>query len=157
MPKIRNFYGVKFLRHFNFGGFFNKFWISWHFNFAVQPKYYILRHFNFAVLRKNYDSQHFNFVAALKIQFFMCVSFQHFRNFGKSMEPKWKLKDIFIFFLNTMIRKSIKTSKKILFGLKISTSHHLSLQLDLQMPRLYDLPPACQIALYYDFVMAAIK
>ena len=41
---------------------------------------------------------HFCFVVVLKIEIFMCLCFQHFRNFGKNMEPKCKLKYIFIYF-----------------------------------------------------------
>ena len=62
----------------------DNFWTSWYFNFAVQPKYYISRHFNVALWLKYYNLRHFSFPVVLKIEFFMSVSFQHFRNFGKS-------------------------------------------------------------------------
>ena len=47
--KAINFHSMKFSQHFNFLGFFDHFWISRHFIFAVQPKCYILSHFSFVV------------------------------------------------------------------------------------------------------------
>ena len=113
---------MKFSRHFNFAGFLNKFWISLHFKFAVKPKYYILRHFNFAVWPKYYNLRFFNFVVVLKIEFFKCVRFQHFRNFEKSTEPKCKLKYVFTFFYTPLIHKSIKNTRKTFFLVQISSS-----------------------------------
>ena len=81
--KIRNFRAMRFF---------------WYFNFVVHPKYYISRHFNFAVWPKCHNSRHFKFTVLWKISFFMCVSFQYFRNFLKSKKPKSKLKHMFIFF-----------------------------------------------------------
>ena len=81
----------------NFRDILKHFWISWHFNFAVRPKYYISWHFNFADWPKYYNLRHFSFV----VLFFMCVSFQHFRNFWINMEPKCKLKIHFYLFLHT--------------------------------------------------------
>ena len=87
---------------------------SGHLNFTVQPKYYISQHFNFTVWPKYYNLWHFNFVVVLKIEFSMCeFSFpQLFMNFGKSMEPKCKLKYIFIFFYIPVIHESIKSTRK---------------------------------------------
>ena len=63
----------------------------------------------------------------------------------------------FYLFYTSLIHKSNKASKKLLSGLKISLSHHLSLQLDLQILRLDDLSPECQETFYYNFVMTIIK
>ena len=72
--------------------------ILWHFNFMVKPKYYISQHFNFAVWPKYYNLQHFSFAVALKIEFFYMLEFWTSQEFPKSMEPKCKLKYIFILF-----------------------------------------------------------
>ena len=78
--------------------FLDNFWSLWHFNFSVQPKYYFSRRFNFVVWPKYHNSWHASFAVVLKIKFFVCMSFQYFRNFGKSKKPKSKFKCIFIFF-----------------------------------------------------------
>ena len=88
--KKRNFPSIKFSRNFNFAGFLSIFGISRDFIFAGQPKYYILRYFNFAVWPKHYNSQHFTLVIVLKIKI-MCMSFQHFRHFGKRMKVNCKV------------------------------------------------------------------
>ena len=41
-------------------------------------------------------------MVTLKVKFFLCESFQYFRNSGKSKQPKNKLKYIFKFFLQTL-------------------------------------------------------
>ena len=89
--------------------------MSWHFNFAVQPKYCILRHFSFTVWPKYHNFQNFNFAIVLQIEFFISMSFQYFRSFGKSKEPKSKLKYIFFFFCTPFIHKSTKNSRKTRF------------------------------------------
>ena len=102
----------------------NNFGISWHFNFAVWPKYHNLR-------------KHLNFAVVLKIKFLMCVSFQYFRNFGKRKKPKSKLKYIFYLFLHTLnLKKYLKHQKKVLLVWKYRHLRPLSLQLDLRIPRL---------------------
>ena len=114
--KARSFYSMKCSRHFNF---------------AVNPKYYISRHFNFAVWPKYYNLPHFSFALVLKIEYFMRVIFQHFRNFGKSMENKCKLKYILIFFYTSLIHKSIKNTRKTFSWCKnFHLQKYLSLQLD---------------------------
>ena len=93
--KARNLRGI-----FNFAVFWSKFWILRRFNFAFQDKYYILLHFNFAVWPKYYSLLRFSFAVLLKIDFFYVREFcyfQHFRNLGKSMKPKCKLKNLSFF------------------------------------------------------------
>ena len=79
-----------------------------HFNFTVWPKYYNLWHFSSAVV--------------LRSKFFMCVYFQHFRYFGKSMEPKWWLNTFCLFFTHYWFTKVLKTPEKLLSGLEILSS-----------------------------------
>ena len=101
------FGALNFLTAFQFRRFFNNLWIPRHFNFAVQPKYYIWWHFNLTVWPKHCNLRHFSFVVVLKIEFFKCVSLQHFRNFRKSIEPKCKLKNILYISYTLLIHKSI--------------------------------------------------
>ena len=136
----------------NFRDILKHFWISWHFNFAIRPKYYISWHFIFANWPKYYNLRHFSFV----VLFFMCVSFQHFRNFWINMEPKCKLKVHFYLFLHTTHPQNIKNTRQT--SSLVKDRHlHLSLQLDLQIPRLDNLPPACQEALHNKIVIGYNK
>ena len=101
------------------GVFFNNLCTLQHFNFVAQHKYCILRFDHITII-----CDILNFAVVLKIEFLMCMNFQHFRNFGKSMEPNCKLnfKHIFIFLLHTAIHKGNKNPGKLLSGSKISSS-----------------------------------
>ena len=82
----------------------------------------------------------------------MCVSFQHFRNFKKSMKPKRILEYICKYtFWHTTDSKNYKNIKKTYLWFK--NVKNVSLKLDLQIPRLADFSPACPEALYYNFTM----
>ena len=109
----------KFSWHGTFAVFLNNLCTLRHFNFVAQHKYCILR-FDYVTIICDI----LVFAVVLKIEFFMCMNFQHFRNFGKSMESNCKLnfKHIFIFLLHTAIHKSNKNSEKLLSGSKISSS-----------------------------------
>ena len=75
----------------------------------------------------------------------MCVSFEN-----KVPKPKPKLKYILNFFYTPLIYKSIKN----FFLVQICRHlHHLSQELDLQIPRLDDLPPACEEVLHNKIVI----
>ena len=79
----------------------------------------------------------FSFVVVLKIEFFMCASFQDFRNLGKSLDPKCKHKYIFIVFYTPLIH----------------SQKYRHLQLDLQILRVEDLPPVWQEPLFNKIVI----
>ena len=91
-------------------------------------------HFNFADWPKYYNP-YSNFAIPLKNDFFKRMDF---RNFGKSIEPTCKLKYIFIYFYTSIFTK-VSKNKKTSYWFKI------------------DLPPACQEALSYKFVMTIIR
>ena len=100
--KTRNFRVILILR-----GFFNKFWISRHFIFEVQPKHYILRHFNFGVWPKYYDLRHFTFAVVFKTNFFLCVRVSDISKFsGKAWNLNVSL-NYFHLFYNPLIHGSI--------------------------------------------------
>ena len=111
---------MKFSRYFNFAGFFNNFWILRHLNLAVEPKYYISRHFNFAVWTKYYNFRHFSFAVVSKIGFFMCVSFQHFRNFENIRYLIASLNTFLSCFTHQWFPKVLKVPENLLSGLEIS-------------------------------------
>ena len=133
------------------------FWISWHFNFAVQPKCYISRYFNFAVWPKYYNLRHFSLAVVLNIEFFMCASFQHFRNFGKSMEPKCRFKYIFNFFTHHWFTKVSKTPEKFLSGSKTSSSLSSESTTGFINPETWWLTLACQEALHNKIIIGYNK
>ena len=88
------------------------------------------RHFSFVVWLKYYNLRHFSLALVFKIVFFICVSSQYLKNLGKSMETKCRFR-----------------------VQKYCHFHHLSLQqLGLQIPRLDNLPLACQEALHNKIV-----
>lgn len=91
---------------FLFRGFLSNFWILLHFNFAVHPKYYILWHF--ALCPKYHNLRNFNFMLVAKNST-LCMSFKHFRNFRKSMNPKCKLRCTLTFFTHCWFTKVLKT------------------------------------------------
>ena len=94
----------------------NKFWILWHFNVVVQPKYYMSQRFNFAIWPKYHNSGHFNCAVVLKIKFLICMSLRYFRNFRKKQESLKCLKaSLNTFFDTHWIHKSIKSIRKTSF------------------------------------------
>ena len=93
---LRNNYCMEFSRQINFAGFFINFWILGHFIFAVLPKYCITRYLDIEIWQSYYNLQHLNLAIVLKIVSFMCVSFQHFSKFGKSLKPPCRPKYILV-------------------------------------------------------------
>ena len=101
--KVRNFCGILISR-----GFLTILEIRGIFNFAVQPKYYILEHFN-SCFDQNTIVCDILVLAVLKIEFFMCVSCQHFSNSGKSRNLNANLIHFYHFFTHCWFTKVLKT------------------------------------------------
>ena len=117
--------GNKFLQHFGFAHFLSNFCIMQHFIFPVQPWYYILPHFGFVVWPKYI----LIWKGCLKIKLFMCVSFQHFMNFEKTMKSKCKLQHVFCFLSLSALYFAIAYSRNSLS--KISFVWHICFQAQL--------------------------
>ena len=101
-----NFRGMKFC------GFFNKFWISWHFNFPVRPKYYISRHWP-----KYYNLRHFSFAVVLNIDFF-CAWVSSISGISEKVGIYARL-NTFLSFFTHYFTKVLKTPEKLLSDSKI--------------------------------------
>ena len=113
--KVRNFCGILISR-----GFLTIFEIRGILNFAVQPKYYIPQHFN-SRFDQNTIVCDILVLAVLKIEFFMCVSCQHFSNFGKSRNLNANLIHFYHFFTHCWFTTVLKTPEQLLSGWKISS------------------------------------
>ena len=124
-----------------------------HFNFTVQQKYYVLRHFHFAVWPKYRNLRYFSIAVVLKVEF-LCVRVSNISIIsGKAWNRNGSLNTFLSFFTHHWFTRVLKTPEIFFLVQRYRYLHHLSLELDFQIPRLGDLPPACQGALHNKIVI----
>ena len=109
-------------RHFCSVNCLNNFWIFQHFIFVVQTKYYILWHFSL-VFWQNIIICDILFPRFWWKSNFLCPWVS---SISRNLDKKWNVNTSFLL---------VQRYSRLL---------HLSMQLDLQIPRLDDLSPACQ-------------